>query len=86
MKEPRKFKYKGKPSEILDPIEYHGYKISVLKHGNTGQVLYRAPRLEDLEPCWFMDLEAAKKGVNKFLQATPIQELSTLESSLESSK
>jgi len=79
-------KYKGKPSEILDSIEYQGYEIKVLKHGNTGHTLYRAPRLEDLEPCWFMDLETAKKGVHKLLQTETLQELSTLESMLESSK
>jgi hypothetical protein len=79
-------KYKGKPSQILESIEYQGYEIKVLKHGNTGHTLYRAPRLEDLEPCWFMDLETAKKGVHKLLQTETVQELSTLESMLESSK
>ena len=85
MKE-RKIRYKGKASEILEPIQYQGYEIKVLKHGNTGHILYRAPRLEDLEPCWFMDLETAKKGVYKLLQTETVQELSTLESMLESSK
>ena len=85
MKE-RKIRYKGKASEILESIQYQGYEIKVLKHGNTGHILYRAPRLEDLEPCWFMDLETAKKGVHKLLQTETVQELSTLESMLESSK
>lgn len=86
MKDPRKLKYKGKPSEILDSIMYGDYEIKVLKHGNTGHTLYRAPRLEDLEPCWFMDLETAKKGVHKLLESETLQELSTLESISESSK
>lgn len=86
MRETRKIRYKGKPSEILDSIVYEGYEIKVLKHGNTGHTLYRAPRAEDLEPCWFMDLETAKKGVHKLLKSETLQELSTLESVLESSK
>ena len=86
MRDSRKVKYKGKASEILDSIEYQGYEIKVLKHGNTGHTLYRAPRAEDLEPCWFMNLDTAKKGVNKLLQSETVQELSTLESMLESSK
>ncbi len=59
----RKFRYKGKPSEEKEAIEFEGYKIRVLKHGNTGQILYRYPRREDFEPCWGMDLENAKKSV-----------------------
>ena len=86
MRDSRKLKYKGKPSEILDSITYEGYEIKVLKHGNTGHTLYRAPRAEDLEPCWFMDLEAAKKGVLKLQESGAVQELSTLASNLESSK
>lgn len=59
-------RYKGKPSEILEPITFEGYEIKVLRHGNTGHVLYRAPRLEDLEPCWTTDLITAQNGVLKF--------------------
>jgi hypothetical protein len=55
--------YKGKKSEVLDPIEFEGYTIKVLKHGNTGNILYCYPRKEDFEPCWTMDLETAKKGI-----------------------
>lgn len=77
----KKAKYKGKPSEILDPIEFEGYSIRALKHGNTGHKLYYAPRAEDLEPQWTMDLETAKKGVLKWKeQGCPVQGLSPLES------
>ena len=65
----RKAKYRGGPSEILEPLYLEGYKIQVLKHGNTGHILYRAPRAEDLEPQWTMDLETAKKGVIKWKEA-----------------
>ncbi len=59
----KKIRYKGKPSEKLESIEYEGYLIKVLKHGNTGHILYRYPRKEDLEPCWGMDLDSAKKAI-----------------------
>jgi hypothetical protein len=62
----RKVRYKGKPSEILESIEFDGFEIRSLKHGNTNHVLYRYPRLEDGEACWGMDLETAKKGVQKW--------------------
>ena len=56
----RKFRYKGKPSEKQESIEFEGYQIQVLKHGNTGHILYRYPRREDFAPCWGMDLDNAK--------------------------
>tara|TARA_R100000458_G_scaffold36185_2_gene33617 strand:+ start:3607 stop:3846 length:240 start_codon:yes stop_codon:yes gene_type:complete len=59
----KKFKYKGKPSEVRESIEFEGYTIKVLKHGNTGHVLYSYPRPEDFERCWGMDLDHAKKAV-----------------------
>lgn len=62
----KSFKYRGKASEILEPIIFEGYTIKVLRHGNTGHVLYYAPRLEDLEPCWTTDLTTAQNGVLKF--------------------
>lgn len=62
----RRITYKGQASEILEPIVFEGYTIKVLRHGNTGHVLYYAPRLEDLEPCWTMDLTTAQNGVLKF--------------------
>jgi hypothetical protein len=62
-------KYKGEPSEILDPFVFEGYEIKSLKHGNTGHTLYYAPRVEDFEPQWTMDLETAKKGVLKWKAA-----------------
>lgn len=65
----KKIKYKGGPSEILNPIEFDGFTIRSLKHGNTGHVLYYAPRSEDFELHWTMDLETAKKGVVKWKAA-----------------
>jgi len=62
-------KYKGGPSEILDSIMFEDYEIKSLRHGNTHHVLYRAPRAEDFEPHWTMDLETAKKGVLKWKEA-----------------
>lgn len=63
----KKFKYKGKKSEILDSITFEGYEIRSLKHGNTDHVLYYAPSEEhEWEGCWTMDLETAKKGVLKY--------------------
>lgn len=62
----RKVNYRGTTSEILDPIEFEGYEIKSLKHGNTNHVLYRFPsEAHEWEPCWTMDLETAKKGVVK---------------------
>lgn len=77
----KKVRYRGGPSETLDPIEFEGYTIRSLKHGNTGHILYYAPRVEDLEPQWTMDLETAKKGVLKWkAEGCPVQGFSTLES------
>ena len=55
MSKDKKLKYKGKPSEILEPIEFEGVTIKTLKHGNTDQILFRYPRKEDGEPCWTTD-------------------------------
>ena len=65
MRDTKKVKFKGKPSEPMESIMFEGYEIKVLRHGNTGHVLYRAPRQEDGEPCWTMDLQTAKNGVLK---------------------
>ena len=63
----KKIKYRGKPSEILNPIEFEGYEIRSLKHGNTGHILYYFPsEAHEWEGCWTMDLETAKKGVLKY--------------------
>lgn len=78
----KKVRYRGKASEILDPIVFEGYTIKVLKHGNTGHTLYYAPRLEDLEPCWTMDFETAKKGILKLNSSPGVPELSTVESTV----
>lgn len=66
----KKIRYRGKPSEIMEPIEIDGIQVKVLKHGNTGHILYYAPRLEDQEYQWTMDLETVKKGVAKYLEVT----------------
>ena len=67
MRAQKKLKYKGKPSEPLDSIIYSNYEIKSLKHGNTGQTLYRYPsKIHDWENCWTMDLQAAKSGVLKY--------------------
>jgi hypothetical protein len=69
MREQKKIKYRGKPSEILDPISFEGHEIRSLKHGNTGHVLYCYPSQEhDWEGCWTMDLQTAKNGVLKYKQ------------------
>ena len=59
----KKLKYKGKASEILNPIEFEGCVIKSLKHGNTGQILFRYPRKEDGEPCWTTDIDRAKSSI-----------------------
>ena len=59
----KKLKYKGQASEILDPIEFEGVTIRSLKHGNTGQILFRYPRKEDGEPCWTTDIDRAKSSI-----------------------
>lgn len=67
-------RFKGKPSEILDSIEFEGYSIQSLRHGVTGHVLYRYPSEEyDWEPCWGMDLETAKKSVLRCREAEQLQ-------------
>ena len=59
----KKLKYKGEASEILDPFEFEGVTIKSLKHGNTGQILFRYPRKEDGEPCWTTDIDRAKSSI-----------------------
>ena len=59
----KKLKYKGQASEILHPIEFEGVTIKSLKHGNTGQILFRYPRKEDGEPCWTTDIDRAKSSI-----------------------
>lgn len=73
----RKVRYKGKPSEILESIEFEGFEIRCLKHGNTGHILFRYPRIADGAGCWGMDLETAKKGIQKW---KTIQEENSVES------
>ena len=65
----RKVNYRGTASEILEPIEFEGYQIQSLKHGNTKHTLYRFPsEAHEWEPCWSTDIETAKKGVTKYNQ------------------
>jgi len=69
MRTQKKIRYRGGPSEILDSIEFEGYEIRSLKHGNTGHVLYGFPsEAHDWERCWTMDLQTAKHGVQKYNQ------------------
>lgn len=70
----KQIRFKGKPSEILEPIEFEGYTIRSLRHGVTGHVLYCYPSEEyEWEGCWGMDLETAKKSVLKFKEAQQVQ-------------
>lgn len=69
MRSQKKIKYRGGPSEILDPIEFSGYTIKALKHGNTEHVLYSFPsKAHNWETCWTMDLQTAKNGITKYNQ------------------
>ncbi len=66
MRQAKKFKYRGEKSEILDSIMFEGYEIKSLKPGNTGHILYKFPsKAHEWEPCWTMELTAAKTGVTK---------------------
>ena len=69
MRSSKKIKYHGAPSEPLDSITFAGYEIKSLKHGNTGNVLFRFPsKAHDWEDCWTMDLQTAKSAVIKYKQ------------------
>jgi hypothetical protein len=69
VRQSKKLKYRGGPSELLEPIVFSNYEIKSLKHGNTGHVLYKAPsKAYDWEDCWTMDLQTAKNGVLKYQQ------------------
>jgi hypothetical protein len=69
VKQAKKLRYRGGPSEILDPITFSDYEIKSLKHGNTGHVLFKFPsKAHDWEECWTMDLQTAKNGVLKYQQ------------------
>ena len=84
MRNQKKLKYKGGPSEILDPIVFAGYEIKSLKHGNTGHVLFRFPsKIHNWEGCWTMDLQTAKAGVLKYHQNLNISEITESETPVE---
>lgn len=69
-----KIRFRGKPSEILEPIDFQGYAIQSLRHGNTGHILYRYPSKEyNWEPCWGMDLETAKKSITRYQEKLELQ-------------
>ena len=69
MRNQKKLKYRGGPSEILESLVFADYEIKSLKHGNTGNVLYRFPsKNHNWEPCWTMDLQTAKNGIEKYNQ------------------
>ena len=85
MRNQKKLKYKGGPSEILDPVVFAGYEIKSLKHGNTGHVLFRFPsKAHNWEGCWTMDLQTAKTGVIKYHQNLNSPEISEGETPVES--
>ena len=67
MRDSKKIRYKGQPSEVLESILFEDYEIKSIKHGNTGHILYRSPSKEyDWEGCWGMDLQTAKNNVTKY--------------------
>ena len=69
MRTQKKLKYRGGSSEILESLTHAGYEIKSLKHGNTGHVLYKYPsKAHNWEPCWTMDLQTAKNGIEKYNQ------------------
>lgn len=85
MRSPKKIKYHGGPSEPLDSITFAGYEIKSLKHGNTGNVLFRFPsKAHDWEPCWTMDLQTAKNGVIKYHQHVAKKDKEQSETPVES--
>jgi hypothetical protein len=67
VKQVKKIRHRWEPSEILDDIEFNGYTIKSLKHGNTGHVLYRFPsKAHNWENCWTTDLNTAKSNISKY--------------------
>jgi|TARA_R100001530_G_C4318533_1_gene155069 hypothetical protein len=69
VKQSKKIRYRGGPSELLDSIIFSGYEIKSLKHGNTRHTLYKFPsKTHDWEECWTMDLHTAKTGILKYQQ------------------
>jgi len=75
VKQSKKIRYRGGPSELLDSIIFSGYEIKSLKHGNTGHVLFKYPsKAYDWEDCWTMDLQTAKNNVLKYQQRSEEEE------------
>jgi len=67
VRQSKKLRYRGGPSEILDSIIFSDYEIKSLIHGNTGHVLFKFPsKAYNWEDCWTMDLQTAKGGVLKY--------------------
>ena len=74
----RKSKTFGGTSLPLESVFHQEYEIKSLKHGNTGHVLYKFPsKAHDWEPCWTMDLQTAKNGVEKYNQHLEKKEKNT---------
>ena len=85
MRQSKKIRYRGGPSEILDPILFSDYEIKSLKHGNTGHILFKFPsKAHDWEECWTMDLQTAKNGVIKYHQHVAKKDKEQSETSVES--
>jgi len=67
MRQAKKQKIQATKSEILESIVYEDFEIKSLKHGITGNVLYKFPsKAHDWEMCWTMDIQTAKNGVLKY--------------------
>jgi len=85
MRNPKKIRYQGGPSEHLDPILFAGYEIKSLKHGNTGNILFSFPsKAHEWENCWTMDLQTAKTGVIKYQQHLATEDKQQSETPVES--
>ena len=67
MKQTKKIRHQWEPSELLEDIEFNGYTIKSIRHGNTGHVLFKFPsKAHNWENCWTMDLSTAKSNVSKY--------------------
>ncbi len=75
MKQIKKIRHRWEASELLEDIEFNGYTIKSIKHGNTGHVLYKFPsKAHNWEDCWTMDLATAKNNISKYKLQTKSKE------------
>ena len=75
MKQTKKIRHQWEPSELLEDIEFNGYTIKSIRHGNTGHVLFKFPsKAHNWESCWTMDLSTAKSNVSKYKLQTKSKE------------